>query len=168
MIPKNITSKLKLNTMADAYTQIYIHVVMTVKCRKAQIQTSWENNLYKFITGLVQAKGHKMIAINGMPDHIHFFIGMSVDCSLSALVRETKKSTNNYINKNGLTEEKFYWQAGYGAFSYSHSHIGRVANYIARQKLHHRKKKLKEEYIQLLKLYEIEFKQQYLFDWIDK
>lgn len=152
--------------MPNTYSQVYIHIVMVIKYRKAQIDEIWENELYKYITGIVQSKGHKMIAINGMPDHIHIFIGMRTDCALSSLVREIKKSTNHFINKRKLTKEKFYWQAGYGAFSYSNSHISKVANYIERQKIHHKKKVLKEEYLQLLEKFEIEYKPQHLPDWI--
>jgi putative transposase len=140
---------------------------MVVKYRKAQISLKWEEELYKYITGIVQTKGHKMLAINGMPDHIHIFINFNPEYELSALVREVKKSSNYFINKNEFTQEKFYWQAGYGAFSYSHSHLTKVINYIQGQKGHHQNKKTKDEYIQLLRRYEIEFREKYLFNWID-
>ena len=153
--------------MADAFTQLYIHIVIVIKHREAQISPIWEDELYKYITGIVQSKGQKMIAINGMPDHLHILIGLTPECILSGLVREIKKSSNSFINRHKLTKERFYWQAGYGAFSYSHSQLGRVVNYINRQKEHHKKKDLKDEYIQLLDGFEIEFKQQHLFTWIN-
>ncbi|MBE9484517.1 MAG: transposase [Bacteroidetes bacterium] len=153
--------------MSSTYTQIYIQAVIVVKSRKALISPAWEEELYKYITGIVQKKGQKMLAINGIHNHLHFFIGMKPDCQLSGLIREIKKSSNNFINKNRLTSGKFYWQVGFGAFSYSHSHIPRVITYIKNQKEHHKKTTLKDEYIQFLKKYEIEFKNEYLFNWID-
>ena len=153
--------------MPDSYSQIYIQVVMAVKQRKAQITITWEEELYKYITGLVQKKGHKMLAINGMPDHIHIFIGVNPECKLSDLVREIKKSSNSFVNRNNFTEERFYWQSGYGAFSYSHSQLSRVINYIGRQKDHHLNRNTKDEYVQFLNRYEIKYKEKNLFNWID-
>ena len=153
--------------MPDSYSQIYVQIVMAVKQRKAQITIRWEDQLYKFITGLVQNKGHKMLAINGMPDHIHIFIGMNPECRLSDLVREIKKSSNSFVNRNNFTEERFYWQSGYGAFSYSHSQLSRVINYIGRQKDHHLNRNTKDEYVQFLNRYEIKYKEKNLFNWID-
>jgi len=140
---------------------------MVVKHRKAQIAFSWEEELYKYITGIVQAKGHKMLAINGMPDHLHIFINFRPLEDLSGLIREIKKSSNHFINKNDLTPERFYWQRGYAVFSYGQSQISRVINYIERQKQHHQKSKTKDEYIELLQRFEIEFKEKHLFNWID-
>ena len=153
--------------MPDAYSQIYIHIVMVVKYRKAQISLIWEEELYKYITGIVQKKGHKMLSINGMPDHLHIFLNFNPEFELSGLVREIKKSSNHFINKNNYTAERFYWQAGYGAFSYGQSQLSRVITYIERQKEHHQNKKTKDEYIQLLRMFEIDFKEKHLFNWID-
>lgn len=151
----------------STFSQIYIQVVFAVKNRDALIATSWEERLYQYITGIVQNKGQKMLAINGMPDHIHFFIGMKPGCCLSDLVREVKKASNEMINENKLSKFKFNWQEGYGAFSYSHSHIDNVAKYIMNQKEHHKKISFKEEYIDFLKKFEIEYDEKYLFDWMD-
>jgi len=151
----------------STFSQIYIQVVFAVKNRDALIATSWEERLYQYITGIVQNKGHKMLAINGMPDHIHFFIGMKPSCCLSDLVREVKKASNEMINENKLSKFKFNWQEGYGAFSYSHSHIDNVVKYVMNQKEHHTKILFREEYIDFLKKYEIEYDEKYLFDWID-
>lgn len=104
--------------MASTYSQIYIQIVFAVKHREALISYDWEERLYQYITGIVQNKGQKMIAINGMPDHIHLFIGMKPSCCLSDLVREIKKSSNDFINENKLSKYKFNWQEGFGAFSY--------------------------------------------------
>ena len=138
----------------STFSQIYIQVVFAVKNRDALIATSWEERLYQYITGIVQNKGQKMLAINGMPDHIHFFIGMKPSCCLSDLVREVKKASNEMINENKLSKFKFNWQEGYGAFSYSHSHIDNVAKYVMNQKEHHKKISFKEEYIDFLKKFE--------------
>jgi REP element-mobilizing transposase RayT len=129
------------------------------------IHSSWEEELYKYISGIVRNKEQKMLAINGMPDHIHFFIGMKPSCYLSDLVREVKKSSTEFIKEKKLS--KFNWQKGYGAFSYSHSQIDSVIKYIMNQKEHHKKQTFREEYIDFLKKFEIEFKEDYLFKWIE-
>ncbi|MFZ5430321.1 MAG: IS200/IS605 family transposase [Bacteroidota bacterium] len=150
--------------MADTYSQIYIQVVFAVQNRNSLIQKSWEEDLYKYITGIVQIKGQKMLAINGTNNHIHVFIGMKPTCCLSDLVREIKKSSNSFINER-FTSFRFQWQEGFGAFSYSHSQLSNVIGYIEKQKEHHRKKTFREEYLEFLKAYEIEFKDDYLFVW---
>ena len=152
--------------MANTFSQIYIQVVFAVKGRDNLIQLHWEERLYQYITGIVQNKGQKMLAINVMPDHIHFFIGMKPSCCVSDLVREVKKASTDMINENKFSKSKFNWQEGYGAFSYSHSHIDAVAQYVMNQKKHHKKQTFKEEYIDLLKKFVIEYDEKYLFDWI--
>ena len=134
--------------MSGTFSQIYIQVVFAVKGRESLINVSWEEELYKYISGIVKNKGQKMLAINGMPDHIHFFIGMKPSCCLSDLVREIKKSSNEFIKEKRFVRFKFQWQEGYGAFSYSHSNLDAVINYIAKQKQHHKKKTFKEEYVE--------------------
>lgn len=129
--------------MSNTFSQIYIQVVFAVQNRKAQIKLTWENELYKYITGIVQNKGQKMLAINGTSNHIHFLIGMKPSCCLSDLVREVKKSSNSFIKENHFTPANFNWQEGFGAFSYSQSHLTTVINYIENQKTHHKKKHLK-------------------------
>ena len=150
----------------STYSQIYIQVVFAVKHREALIDASWEERLYQYITGIVQNKGQKMLAINGMPDHIHFFIGMKPSCCLSDLVREVKKASNEMINENKLSRSKFNWQEGYGALSYNHSQIDNVVKYILNQKEHHKKFVFQEEYTDFLKKMEIQYDEKFLFDWI--
>lgn len=152
--------------MSGTYSQIYIQIVFAVQNRDCIIDSSWEERLYQYITGIVQNKGQKMIAINGMPDHIHLFIGLKPSCCLSDLIREIKKSSNEFINENKFLKCKFNWQDGYGAFSYSHSHIENVYNYVLNQKYHHEKKNFKDEYLSLLRKFEIEFDEKYVFKWI--
>lgn len=152
--------------MAGTFSQIYIQGVFAVKGRQSLISQDWEEDLFKYITGIVRNKNQKMLAINGMADHIHFLIGMKPSCCFSDLVREIKKSSNEFIQQNNLTKTKFEWQEGYGAFSYSHSALDQVIQYILNQKEHHKKQTFKEEYNLLLKKFEVEFKEEYLFDWI--
>lgn len=151
----------------STFSQLFIQVIFAVKGRESLILSSWEKQLYKYITGIVTNKDQKLIAINGMPDHLHILIGMKPSCQLSSLVREIKKSSNKWINDNGFVKGKFNWQTGYGAFSYSHSTLPHVINYIKNQKEHHRKKSFKEEYITFLQKFEIDFKEDYLFEWVE-
>jgi REP element-mobilizing transposase RayT len=153
--------------MSSTYSQLYIQIVFAVKGRQSLIQQVWEEELYKYITGIVQNKGQKMLAINGMPDHIHLLIGMKPSCNLSDLVREIKKASNSFINEKQFCQFKFEWQEGYGAFSYSHSALDNVIAYIGNQKEHHRKKSFHEEYVEFLKKFEVEYKEEYLFDWLE-
>ena len=154
--------------MAGTFSQIYIQTVFAVKGRDSLINQRWEEDLYKYITGIVQNKGQKMLAINGISDHIHFLIGMKPSCCLSDLVREVKKSSNAFIKERKFTKFNFEWQEGYGAFSYSHSALDKVINYIMNQKEHHKKQTFQDEYMSFLKKFAIEFKDEYLFEWITK
>lgn len=153
--------------MAGTFLQIYIQVVFAVQNREAMISKSWEEELYKYITGIVRNKQQKLMAVNGMPDHIHLFIGMKPSCCLSDLVREIKKSSNEFIAEKKFSKFKFNWQEGFGAFSYSHSQIDSVVKYILNQKEHHKKQTFREEYLDFLKKFEIKFKDEYLFKWIE-
>jgi len=153
--------------MADTYSQIYIQTVFAVQNRNTLIQPTWEDELYKYITGIIQNKGQKMLAINGTSNHIHILIGMKPTCCLSDLVREIKKSSNTFINERRFTPYNFQWQEGFGAFSYSHSQLTDVIQYIENQKEHHKQRTFKEEYLALLKAFEIEFKHEYLFNWLE-
>ncbi len=153
--------------MANTYSQIYIQVVFSIQGRTSLIMPAWEDELFKYITGIVQNKGQKMLAINGMPDHIHFFIGLKPSCCLSDLVREIKKSSNEFIKEKRFVKSSFNWQEGFGAFSYSYSQLTDVINYIQKQKEHHKKLTFREEYLNFLKRFNIEYDERYLFDWID-
>lgn len=151
----------------STYTQIYIQIIFAVQNRNSLIHASWEDRLYQYITGIVQNKEQKMLSINGMPNHIHFLVGMKPTCCLSDLVREIKKSSTNFIKEEGFTKFKFNWQEGFGAFSYSHSQLDNVISYIINQKEHHKKMTFREEYIGFLKNFHVEFNEQYLFEWIE-
>ncbi len=153
--------------MADTYSQIYIQAIFAVQNRNALIKPVWEEELYKYITGTVQNKGQKMLAINGTSNHIHFFIGMKPTCCLSDLIREVKKSSNAFINEKRFSPFRFQWQQGFGAFSYGHSQLTDVIQYIGGQKEHHKKITFRDEYLAFLKALEIEFKDESLFEWLE-
>ena len=152
--------------MAGTYSQIYLQVVFAVKGRENLISQSWKDELHKYIAGIIKEKEQKPIIVNGMPDHIHAFIGLKPSMRISDLVRDIKNNSSKFINEKGYVKGKFSWQEGYGVFSYSHSHIERVYNYILNQEEHHRKKTFKEEYLELLRKFEIEFKEAYVFEFI--
>jgi REP element-mobilizing transposase RayT len=153
--------------MANTFSQIYIQIVFAVQNRNALIQPAWEEELNKYITGVVQNKGQKMLSINGTNNHIHLLIGMKPTCCLSDLVREIKKASSSFIKEKQFSRFKFQWQEGFGAFSYSHSQLSDVIAYIENQKEHHKKRTFKEEYLAFLKAFEIEFKDEYLFEWLE-
>ena len=151
--------------MADVFSQLYIQIVFSVKKRQALIQPDWEDKLYQFTTGIVQKRGHKMLAIGGMPDHVHIFIGLNPAQALSDLVRDIKVATNAYISDNRFTNFKFDWQSGYGAFSYSRSHIDAVCKYILNQKEHHAQKTFEEEFWKMIQDFDIEIGKKQMFDF---
>src|SRR5690349_4500581 len=107
--------------MPNTYTQIHIHAVFTVQNRESLIAKEWKIELYKYITGIIQNHNHKVIAINGMSDHIHILFGMRPNQSLSDLMQDVKASSSKWINEKRFVRGKFSWQEGYGAFSYSKS-----------------------------------------------
>jgi putative transposase len=153
--------------MPDTFSQIYIHIIFAVKGRQNQILPDWKDELYKYITGIVTNKKQKLIYINGMPNHIHILVGFRPNMNASDLVRDIKYNSTNFINSKKYLKGKFYWQEGFGAFSCSHSQLDKVINYIKNQEVHHRKKTFKEEYLDFLKIYDIEYKPEYLFDFED-
>ena len=149
--------------MPNTYTQLYIHFVFAVKYRNAVIQDEWENRLQKYITGIVQNNGHKLLAVNTMPDHVHLFVGLNPKQSISDLMKLVKGDSSEFINQEGFTRRKFYWQEGYGAFSNSRTQIDSVVKYILNQKEHHAKKTFREEYMDILKDYAVEYDEKYIF-----
>ena len=153
--------------MPGTFSQIYIQVVFAVKNRNALIHSEWEEELYKYITGIVQKKGQKMLAINGTADHLHIFIGMEPTCCLSDLIREIKKYSSIFIKEKHFTNFRFEWQEGYAAFSYSHSALRNVIKYVTNQKEHHKLRTFKDEYIDFLQKFNVTYKEQYLFQWIE-
>ena len=153
--------------MPNTFTQIHIHSVFAVQNRISLISLNWEERLYQYITAIVQNRGHKLLAINGMPDHVHVLFGMRPAQSLSDLMREIKGDSSRWINENRLAPGKFSWQEGFGGFSYSKSQIIAVAKYIEEQKKHHQKKSFVEEYRKILKDFDIDFDERYIFKPIE-
>ena len=153
--------------MADTYSQIYIQTVFAVQGRHGLIARKHKYELYKYITGIVTNKGHKLIRINGTPDHTHILIGLKPNLALSDLVRDIKANSSKFINEKRWIIGKFNWQEGFGAFSYGHSQLDQVIKYINNQETHHRKSTFREEYFKLLKKFHVEFNDKYLFDWIE-
>lgn len=151
--------------MPGTFSQIYIQVVFAVKGRENLINNSWNTELHKYIAGIIKGKEQKSIIVNGMPDHVHAFIGLRPAMPISDLVRDIKNNSSNFVNDRKLVKGKFSWQEGYGAFSYSHSHIENVYNYILNQEKHHKKKTFKEEYLEFLKKFEVKYDEKYLFEW---
>jgi putative transposase len=153
--------------MANTYTQCYFHLVFAVKNRNALIKKEWKDELEKYITGIAHNNRHKMLALSAMPDHIHILIGYNVNQLIPDLVEDIKTSTNAWIKIKNLSKFKFDWQKGYGAFTHSRSQIDTVVKYILSQEKHHKKKPFKEEYLDILKKNNIEFKQEFLFEFFD-
>jgi len=149
--------------MANTYTQIYIHTVFSVQNRISLIQPQWQEELFKYITGIVQNNGHKMIAINGMPDHLHLFFGMKPNQSLSELIQDIKGDSSKWIHEKGFVKGHFEWQAGFGGFSYSISQIDTVVKYIRNQAKHHKRKTFVEEYLDFLEKFQVPFDERYIF-----
>jgi REP element-mobilizing transposase RayT len=149
--------------MANTYTQMHHQFVFAVQNRLSLIDPVWKHELYKYITGIIQHHDHKMLAINGMPDHIHIFVGMRPTQSVANLLHDIKGCSSKWINENRLTKGIFKWQEGYGAFSYSKSHVQAVINYILNQEIHHKKKTFIEEYIDFLEHFGVEYDRRYIF-----
>jgi REP element-mobilizing transposase RayT len=153
--------------MANTYSQIYIQVVFAVKGRQNLISKDNREELHKYITGIIQNRGQKLIAIFCMPDHTHVFIGMKPSMLLSDLVRDIKANSTKFINDRKWIKGNFSWQEGFGAFSYSNSHVDNVVNYILNQEEHHKTKTFREEYIEFLEKFEIEYNGTYVFETYD-
>src|SRR5687767_9943956 len=143
--------------MANTYTQIYIHVVFAVQERACLIKPEWKEELFKYIGGILKNQGIKLIAIGGVEDHIHILFGLNPNIALSDLVRDVKANSSKYINEKGFVHGKFYWQEGFGAFSYSRSQIDPVAKYVLNQEAHHMHRSFKAEYTELLDRFDVAY-----------
>ncbi|HTF05477.1 MAG TPA: IS200/IS605 family transposase [Bacteroidia bacterium] len=149
------------------YSQIYLQVVFAVKGRQNLLLKPWRDEVFKYISGIITAKGCKSIIVNGVEDHVHCFIGFKPAASISDLVRDIKNNSSKFISERGFVKGKFRWQEGYGVFSYSQSHVGNVYKYILNQEEHHKKQTFEREYKEFLKAFEIEHNDEYLFEWYD-
>ena len=153
--------------MANTFSQIYIQTVFAVSNRQSLIESEFKEELYKYMTGIVRNQGHKLISINGMPDHVHILIGLRPAMALAELVREIKADSTNFINRRKLVHGRFSWQEGYGAFSYGHSQLDTIIRYIQNQEKHHQRRSFKDEYLTLLRKFDIGFEDKYVFKFIE-
>lgn len=153
--------------MANTFSQIYIQTVFAVEGRLSLIQPEFKEDLYKYITGIVTNQGQKLISINGVSDHVHILIGLKPAVALADLVREIKADSTNFINREKLVRGRFNWQEGYGAFSYGHSQLSTVIRYIQNQEKHHQRSSFKNEYLSLLRKFDIAFDDKYVFKFIE-
>jgi REP element-mobilizing transposase RayT len=149
--------------MSNTYTVIHLQLVFAVKYREALILPEWENRLYRYVSGVVRKLGHKLLIINGMPDHVHLLVGLKPNQSLSDLMRIVKGESSEWINKMRLTRGVFRWQEGYGAFSYHKDVLPAVCSYIENQKQHHKKVRFLDEYEAMLKEFRINYQPGFLF-----
>lgn len=153
--------------MAGTFSQIYIQYVFAVKGRENLLQKPWRDDVFKYMAGIIQGKNQKPIIVNGVADHVHVFVGLKPAMAISDLIRDIKNNSSNFINDQKFVKGRFSWQEGYGAFSYAHSQLNDVYQYILNQEVHHRKKSFREEYFDFLKKYEIEYDEKYVFDWLE-
>ncbi|WP_421794765.1 IS200/IS605 family transposase [Haliscomenobacter sp.] len=153
--------------MAGTYTQIYIQYVFAVKGRQNLLQKPWREEVFKYMAGVIKNKNQKSIIVNGVADHVHVFVGLKPSMSVSNLIRDVKNNSSDFINDQQFLPYEFSWQDGYGAFSYAHSQMDAVYKYILNQEKHHRKKTFKEEYLEFLQKFEVEYNEKYLFDWLE-
>jgi len=154
--------------MAGTFSQIYIQIVFAVNGRINLLQKPWRDEAFKYMSGIIKGKNQKPIIVNGVSDHVHLFVGLRPSMSISDLVRDVKNNSSNFINEQKFVSGKFSWQEGFGSFSYSHSQIDQVYRYILNQEEHHRKSTFKEEYLDFLKKFEVEYNEKYLFEWYDE
>ena len=153
--------------MANTYSQVYLHIVFAVKGRQNLIRVEIREDLHKYITGIITNRDQKLLSIFCMPDHTHLLVSLKPSISISDLVRDIKAGSSKFINDKKLIKGKFSWQEGFGVFSYSRSQIDTVIKYIQNQEKHHNKKSFKEEYLEFLKKFAVEYDEKYLFEWID-
>ena len=153
--------------MANTFSQIYVQTVFAVENRQSLITANFREELYKYIAGIVRNQGQKLIAINGMPDHLHILIGLRPAMPLADLVREIKSDSAAFVNKRKLVHGRFNWQEGYGAFSYGHSQLNTVVHYVQNQEKHHQQHTFRNEYMTLLRKFDIAFDERYVFKFIE-
>jgi len=149
--------------MSNTYTQIHIHAIFAVQNRQSLIRNDWRNELYKYITGIVQNHNHKLLQINGIPDHVHILLGFRPTQSLSNLMKIIKQDSTKWINQNTFVNGRFSWQEGYGAFSHSRSQVPQVVKYIQNQEEHHKQRSFREEYLDLLEKFEVDYDERFIF-----
>ena len=153
--------------MPNTYSQIYIHYVFSPKYREALISNAFEEELFRYVTGIVKNLDQHLIRINGMPDHCHMLVRLRPAIAPAKFIQTVKANSSNWINEKGFTPHKFNWQTGGGVFSVSHRNVPELINYISNQKEHHKKSSFKDEYVKLLRHYGVEFDSRYLLDFFE-
>jgi putative transposase len=153
--------------MANTFSQIYIQTVFAVSNRQSLIKPEFKADLYKYVSGIVRNQGQKLITINGVADHVHLLIGLRPAMALADLVQEIKADSTNFINKKRWVRGRFSWQEGNGAFSYGHSQLDTIIRYIQNQEKHHSRRTFRDEYLTLLRKFDIAFKEKYVFEFIE-
>ncbi|PXY01088.1 IS200/IS605 family transposase [Marinifilum breve] len=153
--------------MANTYTQLYIQYIFSVKGRENLIKNYFKDELEKMMCGIISNHNCKTYAIYCNPDHTHVFVGMHPTISPAKLMEQVKSGSSNWLNDKKYIPGKFSWQDGYGAFTYSKSHIDMVVKYVLNQKEHHKKQTFKVEYLSFLKKFEVDYNSKYLFEWYD-
>lgn len=154
--------------MANTYTQIYIQIVFAVKGRQNLIPQENREELHRIISGIISNRNQKLFAIFAMPDHVHLLVSVNPNILISDLVRDIKAGSSKFINDKKWMSGKFNWKEGYGAFSYSKSNIDQVVKYILNQESHHQKKSFKDEYLDFLRKFEINYDEKYVFEWVNE
>jgi REP element-mobilizing transposase RayT len=153
--------------MANTYSQLIVQIIFAVNGRDNLISSKNREELEKYISGIIENKGQKMLAIYIMPNHAHILVGMQPNIAVSDLTRDIKSNSSKFINQSKWVKGKFSWQEGFGSFSYSKSQIDSVVKYILNQEGQHKKKTFKQEYLEFLDKFNVEYKEEYLFDWIE-
>ena len=153
--------------MANTYSQVYLHFVFCVKGKQNLLLSKYNTELQKYISGIIQNRNQKLLAINNVADHVHILVGFSTTMAIADFMEEVKSVSSKFINEKGWIKGRFEWQRGYGVFSYSHSQIDNVIKYILAQQEHHKVQTFKDEYLEFLQNYKVDFNEKYLFDWIE-
>ncbi len=161
---KQLATQQIKTTMANTYSQMYIQTVFAVKYREAVIAKAWRSDLMAVIGNLINETGCKTIIVNGVEDHVHCFFSLKAPLSVSDVMKVAKAKSSKWVNESGILRHRFEWQRGFGAFSYSRSHIDNVYRYILNQEQHHKKQTFREEYISFLELFDIDYDEEYLFE----
>ena len=155
---------METSNSVGTFSQVYLHFIFAVKFRDGLLLKTFQDEVYRYIAGIVQNNGHKLISVGGMPDHIHILVGMKPNQSVADLVNKVKSNSSKFINEKRFLPVRFEWQRGYGVFSYSRSQLNQVVHYIQNQEAHHKKKSFRAEYVEFLEKFQVEFDEKFLFN----
>lgn len=155
---------MEASNSVGTFSQVYLHFIFAVKFRDGLLLKTCQDEVYRYIAGIVQNNGHKLISVGGMPDHIHILVGMKPNQSVADLVNKIKSNSSKFINEKRFLPVRFEWQRGYGVFSYSRSQLNQVVHYIQNQEAHHKKKSFRAEYVEFLEKFQVEFDERFLFN----